>query len=143
MKRNGAHPSPGAETLASGVASESSKPDYLFNVSAPGDGRAPILAILLILATCMALSARAATSEGNLEKTFEVKPGGQLVVDVDSGPIWIASSDRPQVLVQVKRKVSGASGNEADKIFALHEVNLNQDGDHINVTARFKKEASG
>ena len=74
------------------------------------------------------LTASGATSEGNLEKIFQVKPGGQLTVAVDSGPIAVVTSDRPEVQVQVKRKVGGTSEDEAKKIFALHEVSFSQDG---------------
>jgi len=89
-------------------------------------------------ALCFAgLAVQAATTESNLSKTFEVKPGGLLFMDVDRGSISIDTSDRGDVMVEVKRKISGVSAAKAQEAFAAHEVTFDRDGDRVQVNARF------
>jgi DUF4097 and DUF4098 domain-containing protein YvlB len=83
---------------------------------------------------------QAQTTEGNLSKRFDVKPGGQLVMDVDRGGIEITTGETSEVKVEVKRKITGVSSPKAEETLAAHEVTLDQDGDRVEVHARFKKD---
>ncbi len=95
---------------------------------------------LIVVLFCATSSLRAATTESNLSKSFPVKPGGQLVVEVDRGSIEIKTGDRPDVAIEVKRKITGADTAKAQEIFAAHEVTFDQDGDHVAVRGKFKKD---
>ena len=99
----------------------------------------PVLLLGFLLAGWPLL---AATTESNLSKTFAVKPGGVLVMDLDRGSIHITTGDRTDVQVEVRRKVTRVNAERAAEIFAAHEVTFDQDGDHVEVHAKVKKEAT-
>lgn len=92
-----------------------------------------------LLATVFNLSAGAA--ESNLNKTFQVKPGGQLTIDSDRGSIDITTSDRTDLSVEVRRKVSKASDAEAAEFFAAYVVTFEQEGDRVVVRGKMKESA--
>ncbi len=97
----------------------------------------------LALALCAGKPLLAATTEGNLSRTFAVNPGGRLVIDADRGAIQIATSDRSDVQVEVMRKVTRESAARGAEILAAHEVTFDQDGDLVAVHAKAKQEAAG
>jgi len=85
---------------------------------------------------------QAAITESNLNKTFSVKPGGQLMMDVDRGAILLKTTDASDVIVEVKRKMKGADSAKAQEIFTAHEVTFDQDGDQVAIRAKFKNDPS-
>ncbi len=97
------------------------------------------LAVGLILA---GLAPAQAATEANLKKSFAVTPGGQLIVDVDQGPIQIAIGEASSVEVEVIRKVGWKSDAKAEEILEMHEVTFKQDGNTIEVRAKSKKDFS-
>ena len=94
--------------------------------------------LLVLLSASFVL--QAASTESNLNKSFIVKPGGQLILEADRGSIEITAGDRNELVIEVKRKVTGASNSQAQEIFAAHEVSFDQDGDRVAVHAKLKKE---
>ena len=95
------------------------------------------LAALLALLSVWSCLLQAASVESNLSKAFLVKPGGQLVLEADLGSIDITTSDRNEVMVEVKRKVTGVSDDsKAQEVFAAHQVTFDQDGDRVAVHAK-------
>ena len=85
-----------------------------------------------VCALALSLSmARAETTE-NLEKTFTIKPGGQLVVEVDFGAIEVTTHAGDQVSIHVSR------GTKADEQAFLQDcpVTLTQEGDTVNVHSK-------
>jgi DUF4097 and DUF4098 domain-containing protein YvlB len=96
----------------------------------------------LVAAVCAlwftGLALQAATTESNLEKTFSVKPGGLLFMNVDRGSISINTADRTDVVIEVKRRISGVSAATAQDALAAHEVTFDQEGDRVQVQAKFK-----
>ena len=93
---------------------------------------------LLLLIGC-ALGLEGATVESNLNKTFPAAPGGRLVLDADRGPIEIITSDRSDILVEVKRSVSRVPAEQAAELFAAHLVTFEQDGGEVAVRAKIKE----
>jgi DUF4097 and DUF4098 domain-containing protein YvlB len=75
--------------------------------------------------------------EDRLQKTFEVAPGGTLRVEADRGSIEIKTADTAQVQVEVLRQVKLADRSQADKILKNHEITLPQEGDTVEVRAKF------
>jgi DUF4097 and DUF4098 domain-containing protein YvlB len=93
----------------------------------------------LALCCFAGLALQAETTESNLNKVFSVSPGGLLRVDADRGSITISTTeDRNEVAIEVLRKVKGVSSAKGQEVLAAHEVNINQDGDRVEVLARFK-----
>src|SRR6185436_8498457 len=76
--------------------------------------------------------------EQNLEKSFQVSPGGKLVIDADRGSIEIRPESADKVEVQVLRKVKDGSKSHADELFAEHQVALNQEGNNVSIVAKTK-----
>src|SRR6266404_3653871 len=106
------------------------------NSICPYRNRLPLACIALLLASSLGLNA--AITESNLNKTFPVKPGGQLVLDVDMGSVEIKTSDRADAVIEVQRKITNTDAAKAREFFAAHEVIFDQDGDRIEVRAKLK-----
>jgi len=100
----------------------------------------PVLLLPFILVAFSGNRLLAATTESNLSKTFTVQPGGHLVVEVDRGSIEITTSDTTEVKIEVERKVTRESSSKATELFSAHEVTFDQDGNRVEVHAKFKKE---
>lgn len=78
--------------------------------------------------------------ERNIDKAFQVNPGGRLTIDADRGSIKIASDATNQVQVHVFRKVKGGSASQADELFTRHEVTMTLNGDAVTVVAKMANE---
>lgn len=93
------------------------------------------LAATLLLAGSLAVMAE---TEERVNKRFTAEPGGKLVLDVDFGSIDITTADKPEVTVDVFRKVK--RGGKADEEAFLKErpVTFSQDGNTITVHSRAK-----
>ena len=78
--------------------------------------------------------------EDKITKSFEIAPGGQLVVDVDRGSIEVKSADADQVEIDVFRKVSRESRSTAEEILKNHEVKFSKEGNQVQVHAELRKE---
>ncbi len=99
-----------------------------------------LVAALLLPFALGGPTAQAAILESNILRTFEVKPGGQLVVDSDRGSIEITTGDRENVEVSIQRKVKGETQARAAEIFGAHEIEFEQKGDAVAVRAKMTKQ---
>src|SRR5438105_576641 len=77
--------------------------------------------------------------ENHLEKTFQVSPGGKLVLDADQGSCEITSVEGGNALIRVLREVKDGTKARADELFADHEVTFKQDGAVVSVLAKNKR----
>jgi DUF4097 and DUF4098 domain-containing protein YvlB len=78
-----------------------------------------------------------AQAQGNIQRTFSVRPGGRLVMDVEPGAIEVKTSGESQIVVDVLRKVERASDARAEELFRQHEVSFEQQGNDLIVRAKF------
>jgi hypothetical protein len=83
---------------------------------------------------------RAEQAEPSLKKSFAVTGGGQLVMDVDRGSIAIATGEGTQVEVEAMRSLKGATEANQEDVLAAHQVNFVQEGNRVEVSAKFLKE---
>jgi DUF4097 and DUF4098 domain-containing protein YvlB len=90
--------------------------------------------LMLALATSTALAA----TEEQSNKTFQVSPGGTLVVDVDFGSIEVSSNSTDTVAVSVWRKVSRKNADEEEKFLSENPVVFVQEGSTVTVRCRQK-----
>jgi len=92
--------------------------------------------LLLTLTSCAALAA----TEEQTNKTFQVQPGGKLVVDVDFGSIDVTTNANATdaVTVSVWRKVTRGSEAEEQKYLSENPVVFVQDGNTVTVRAHSK-----
>src|SRR5437667_1505283 len=103
----------------------------------PYRGSATLIGGLLLLAQT---SFATAEYEQNIEKSFSATAGGKLTIEADRGSIDVTTDGSDKVEVRVLRQIKGGTKAEADKLFANHEVILEQNGNTISVTAKNKKE---
>jgi DUF4097 and DUF4098 domain-containing protein YvlB len=89
---------------------------------------------LLTLTSCAALAA----TEEQTNKTFQVPPGGKLVVDVDFGSIDVSTNSTDAVTVNVWRKVTRGSVEEEQKVLSENPIVFVQDGNTVTVRAHLK-----
>jgi DUF4097 and DUF4098 domain-containing protein YvlB len=102
----------------------------------------PVLTSFAAIALTLGLAAPAHAAGGNIEKSFTVNPGGRLVMDVDRGSIHMTTGDQKEVKVQVTRHLKGVEGDRAAEIFAAHEVTIAQEGQDVEVRAKFKGDSN-
>src|SRR5262245_64523529 len=86
----------------------------------------PASVAIALLWCWSSLPLKAQTTEGNVNKQFNVKPGGYLVMDVDRGGIEITTGETSEVKIEVKRKITGVSKAKAEETLAAHEVTFDQ-----------------
>lgn len=96
--------------------------------------KAPIIGAALL---ALAVVTASAEVEDKITKSFQVPPGGQLVVAVDRGAIEVRTADRESVDIEVNRK-AGGSRTKAEKILKDHIVTTTQDGNKVEVRAEYK-----
>ena len=78
-----------------------------------------------------------------ITKTFEMKPGGKLVMNVDRGSIHITTSDSEKVEVRIKRELKDASAAEAKRIFEQHKIDFTPTDQELKIEATGPKGFSG
>jgi DUF4097 and DUF4098 domain-containing protein YvlB len=71
-----------------------------------------------------------------ITKTFPVKPGGKLTVNVDRGSIHITTSDSDKVDVRVTRELKRASSAEARKVLEEHKIDLTSADNEVRIEAQ-------
>ena len=87
-----------------------------------------------VLVLSLAL-ARAETEE-TLKKSFTVKPGGQLVVEVDFGAIEVTTRAGDQVSIHVVRRVSRGTKADEEAFLQDRPVTLSQEGNTVTVHSK-------
>jgi len=89
----------------------------------------------------VALFALAAAARAEVEdksvKSFNVQPGGELVVEVDRGSIEVKTANSESVDIEITRK-AGGSQSKAEQILKDHVVTTTQSGDKVEVRAVYK-----
>ena len=98
---------------------------------------APFVVALLAF---VAASARADV-EDKVTRSYQVRPGEQLVVEIDRGSIEIKTADTDSVEIEVARK-AGGSQSKAEKILKDHVVTTTQSDNKVEVRAEFKGDKS-
>jgi len=96
--------------------------------------RAGTFAVALLVVT--PFTSRADVEDA-ITRTFEVDPGGQLVVELDRGSIEVKSADAASVEVDITRKAGGSQA-KAEKTLKDHEVTVAQTGNKVEIKAEYK-----
>src|SRR5262245_1493465 len=81
-----------------------------------------------------------ASAQGDIQRTFSVRPGGRLIMDVEPGSIEVKTTSDSRIVVDVFRKVERAGDYRADEILRQHEVNFEQQGNDLMIRAKFPHE---
>src|SRR5215208_1557689 len=91
------------------------------------------LGTTLLLVGCLTAVAQ---TEERINKSFTAEPGGKLVLDVDFGSIEITRSQKPEVTIEVFRKVKRGGKQEEEAFLKERPVTFAQDGKTITVHSR-------
>jgi hypothetical protein len=91
------------------------------------------LGTTLLLIGC--LTAMAETEE-RINKRFTAESGGKLVLDVDFGSVEITTSQKPEVTIDVFRKVKRGGKADEEAFLKDRPVTIAQDGKTITVQSR-------
>ena len=82
--------------------------------------------------------------EDVVTKSFEVRPGGTLYMELDYGNIEVEVGNRNIVEIEMTRKVRVNSEREAREILEdMHEYSFEKNRDDITIESTFKGKDSG
>lgn len=79
------------------------------------------------------------TAADTIQKSFPVKPGGQLVLETDLGSIEINTSNTNTLEIDVTREARIGSTKRAEEILEDFELSFRQDGNTVYVNGDYKQ----
>jgi hypothetical protein len=94
----------------------------------------PILLIFLLLKVSSAMDAK------TVQRSFEVKAGGLLILDTDLGSIEILSWDQPKVDVEVFREFRGWDEDKISDFLENFPIEFSQQNNTIEITGNLKRD---
>lgn len=98
-----------------------------------------LIPVAVMAAAALAVSHASAETVDTINKTFEVRAGGTVKLDVDAGSIDVKTGPADAVTVQVIRKFRGSSEQAEKDMLAKHEVTIEQIGNDISIRGRGEK----
>jgi DUF4097 and DUF4098 domain-containing protein YvlB len=96
----------------------------------------PYLAVLL--ASCLTVGAE---TQEQINKSFAVKPGGKLVVDVEFGSVEVTPNAASEVTIDVLRKISRRHKADEEEFLREHPVTITEEGNTVTVYSRGKSKS--
>jgi hypothetical protein len=97
--------------------------------------RLAVAAMTVSLSACFALDMPDAV-ERTMSRTFTVRPGSQLRVNIRGGSISTQPGDPGSIRVDLVERVRAKSEQQMDAVLENYEVSAKQDGDVISIVAR-------
>lgn len=76
-----------------------------------------------------------------VKKTFKVRPGGTLYLDVDRGNIEVQSSNSDMVQIEVERTVDADDRDEAKEMLEAHELEMRNEGNDVRLRSRYEAQS--
>ncbi len=100
---------------------------------------------ILLLASLMlvAVNVRAADQvdiRDTVKKSFKVRPGGTLFLDVDHGNVEVKSHFGSEVFIEVERTVQSDNRDEAKRILDRHDLSLEERSNDVYIESRYDRE---
>lgn len=77
--------------------------------------------------------------EDNIKKSFQVEPGGKLILETDIGSIEVKGMDSRTVDVEVIREVRTGSSKKAEDLLEDFQIKFSQDGNDIYINAEYER----
>lgn len=94
-------------------------------------------AVAFVLFVSGLFAASAPAQSGDLTRSFQVRPGGLLVVQSDLGAIHVRVGEADRVNIEVQRRARTSNRERAQAAIDQLDVSFNQIGDRIEVVARY------
>ncbi len=99
---------------------------------------------MLLTAALLSTGATSVQAEQDvITKTFAIKPGGKLVMNVDRGSIHITTSDSEKVDVKITRELKDTSASEAKRVFEQHKIEFTSTDQEVKIEAASPQRISG
>ncbi len=99
-----------------------------------------LAAALLVTANFHAGDADLVDIKDTVKRSYKVRPGGTLELDIDQGRVEILPGPGREVLIEVERKVTTDSREKAERIFERHELQIEERDGGVYVESRFDQE---
>src|SRR3954449_11565936 len=74
-----------------------------------------------------------------MTKTFPIKAGGKLVMNVDRGSVHITTSASDKVVVRVTRELKNASAAETKRVLEQHQIEFASSENELKIEASSPK----
>jgi len=74
-----------------------------------------------------------------VSRTFQVKPGGNLIVETDIGSIEVDSGSDDRVEIEVISRASAVSERKAKRILKDLDIDMRQNGNDVIINAEYKR----
>ena len=100
----------------------------------------PLLLIALLACSGNVEAGDMADIKDTVKKSFKVKPGGTLFLDISHGNVDIAEHSGSEVLVEVERTVSTDSRETAKEILNRHDLRIEQRSSNVYIESRHDRE---
>jgi hypothetical protein len=98
------------------------------------------LSLLMVLALYFsACSVMMAETEDVEQKSFDVRPGGTLTMDVTPGSIEIKSGTGNVVKVRVIKKAKASSERKAMELFEKYEIHYDHSGKDVTIESEYER----
>src|SRR5258708_26138594 len=95
-----------------------------------------LLALALVAVCAPGEKAAEDGAEDVITRTFPVKAGGTLTLDVDRGSIHLTTSNSDKVDVKITRELKNASTAEAKKAFEQHKIEMTSTDNEVKIEAK-------
>ena len=95
--------------------------------------------LILIFAFLFCTAATWADIEKEVNRDFDVKPGGTLLIDSDRGSIEIQTSESDKVEVRILLTARTSRESRAEEIFEDFSLDFEQDGDNIKIQGDYSR----
>ena len=80
-----------------------------------------------------------AAVENNIERSFQVAPGGRLTIDSDRGSIEVRTADHDQVEVKIERKVKRGGKWSVEEVLEDLPITFDHSDDGITISAKYDR----
>ncbi|MFW5955430.1 MAG: DUF4097 family beta strand repeat-containing protein [Rhodothermales bacterium] len=77
-----------------------------------------------------------------VKEVFKVRPGGTLVVDIDHGNISVRTDRGDEVRIELVRRVSSTSADEAKRLLERNAYSFEQRGNDVEIRSRLDGDGS-
>lgn len=102
--------------------------------------RARIITALFAVIALVGAAPAFSSIEDNIKKSFQVEPGGNLVLETDIGAIKVWSGESNAVEVEVVRKVRTTSSRRQKRVLKDFEINFRQEGNTVYIEADYDRD---
>jgi hypothetical protein len=97
-----------------------------------------ILFFTILFAVTSLVSAADKGGDDTVKRTFTVRPGGTVFLDIDRGSIAVETISGNEVHIVLERRIRGVSDEDMKVFLERHEYHISQDGNDIVIDSRFE-----